>query len=135
DGLGGLPDPATGMTELETAQTPNLDRLAKRAELGLTLPVARGESPGSGPGHLALFGYEPLRWSIGRGVLSALGIGFDLREGDVAVRLNFATIDAEGRVIDRRAGRPDDAENRRLVAKLQAGVQPPEPGIELFFEG
>lgn len=135
DGLGGLPHPDTGLTELETAQTPNLDRLAQRSALGMIEPVGRGITPGSGPGHLGLFGYEPLRWSIGRGVLSALGIGFDLREGDVAVRLNFATADAEGRIIDRRAGRPDDAENRRLVAKLQAGVRAPEPGIDIFFEG
>jgi len=134
DGLGGLPHPDTGLTELETAQTPNLDRLAKRAALGLIEPVGKGITPGSGPGHLGLFGYEPLRWTIGRGVLSALGIGFDLREGDVAVRLNFATTDADGRIIDRRAGRPNDAENRRLVAKLQAEVRAPEPGIEIFFE-
>jgi 2,3-bisphosphoglycerate-independent phosphoglycerate mutase len=71
----------------------------------------------------------------GRGVLSALGVGFDLREGDVAVRLNFATVDDEGRVTDRRAGRPSDEENRRLVARLQSEVSPPEEGVELFFEG
>lgn len=134
DGLGGLPSPETGLTELETARTPNLDRLARESALGLLEPVGRGITPGSGPGHLALFGYEPLKWSIGRGVLSALGIGFDLREGDVAVRLNFATLDAEGRVIDRRAGRPSDEENRRLVEKLQNGVESPELGVELFFE-
>lgn len=135
DGLGGLPDPQTGRTELETAATPNLDRLAQRSALGLLEPVGRGITPGSGPGHLGLFGYEPLRWTIGRGVLSALGVGFDLREGDVAVRLNFATVDAEGRVIDRRAGRPSDEEGRRLVARLQEGVQSPMAGVELFFEG
>jgi 2,3-bisphosphoglycerate-independent phosphoglycerate mutase len=135
DGLGGLPHPETGRTELETARTPNLDRLARSSALGLLDPVGRGITPGSGPGHLGLFGYEPLRWTIGRGVLSALGVGFELREGDVAVRLNFATIDAEGRLTDRRAGRPDDAENQRLVAKLQAGVRSPVAGVELFFEG
>ncbi|HEX7118457.1 MAG TPA: 2,3-bisphosphoglycerate-independent phosphoglycerate mutase [Longimicrobiales bacterium] len=133
DGLGGLPDAETGRTELETARTPNLDRLARRSEVGLIRPVAAGVTPGSGPGHLALFGYEPARWLIGRGVLSALGVGFDLREGDVAVRLNFATVDAEGRVVDRRAGRPSDEENRRLVEKLRAGVSAPQ-GVELFFE-
>ncbi|MFO7260755.1 MAG: 2,3-bisphosphoglycerate-independent phosphoglycerate mutase [bacterium] len=133
DGLGGLPDPETGLTELETASTPNLDRLARGGAVGLIEPVAPGISPGSGPGHLALFGYDPVRWNIGRGVLSALGVGFDLREGDVAARLNFATLDAEGRVIDRRAGRPSDAENRRLVERLRAEVPAPE-GVDLFFE-
>jgi 2,3-bisphosphoglycerate-independent phosphoglycerate mutase len=133
DGLGGLPNLETGRTELETAATPNLDRLARTGALGLIEPVARGITPGSGPGHLGLFGYEPLRWSIGRGVLSALGVGFELREGDVAVRLNFATVDGEGRVIDRRAGRPSDEENRRLVARLREGVTAPR-GVELFFE-
>lgn len=133
DGLGGLPHPETGLTELEAASTPNLDRLARKAALGLIQPVAPGVSPGSGPGHLALFGYEPTRWLIGRGVLSALGVGFDLREGDVAVRLNFATVDASGRVVDRRAGRPSDEEGKRLVEKLRAGVQPPV-GVDLFFE-
>lgn len=134
DGLGGLPHPETGLTELETANTPNLDRLARRSALGLLEPVGKGITPGSGPGHLSLFGYEPLRWTIGRGVLSALGVGFDLREGDVAVRLNFATVDEEGRVTDRRAGRPSDEENRRLVAKLRDGVEAPA-GVEIFFEG
>ena len=133
DGLGGLPDPETGRTELETASTPNLDRLARAAAVGLIEPVAPGISPGSGPGHLALFGYDPVRWNIGRGVLSALGVGFDLREGDVAARLNFATLDEEGRVVDRRAGRPSDAENRRLVERLRAEVPAPE-GVDLFFE-
>ncbi|HEY8484157.1 MAG TPA: 2,3-bisphosphoglycerate-independent phosphoglycerate mutase [Longimicrobiales bacterium] len=133
DGLGGLPHPETGLTELETAQTPNLDRLAQRSALGLIEPVLPGITPGSGPGHLALFGYDPVRWNIGRGVLSALGVGFDLRPGDVAARLNFATVDAEGRVTDRRAGRPSDEENRRLVAKLRERVKAP-PGVELFFE-
>ena len=133
DGLGGLPHPETGRTELESAATPNLDRLARRSALGLIQPVGPGITPGSGPGHLALFGYDPLRWMIGRGVLSALGVGFDLRESDVAVRLNFATLDSEGRVIDRRAGRPSDEENRRLVEKLRQGVRAPT-GVELFFE-
>jgi 2,3-bisphosphoglycerate-independent phosphoglycerate mutase len=133
DGLGGLPDPSTSKTELETAATPNLDRIAAQSALGLHQPVTPGVTPGSGPGHLALFGYDPLRWNIGRGVLSALGVGFELREGDLATRLNFATVDAEGRVTDRRAGRPSDDENKRLVAKLKAQVKAP-PGVELFFE-
>lgn len=133
DGLGGLPDPKTGLTELEAAVTPNLDRLAATSALGLHLPVAPGVTPGSGPGHLALFGYDPLEWNIGRGVLSALGVGFELKEGDVATRLNFATVDSEGRITDRRAGRPSDDENRRLVAKLRDNVQAPG-GVQIFFE-
>jgi 2,3-bisphosphoglycerate-independent phosphoglycerate mutase len=133
DGLGGLPDATTGLTELEAAATPNLDRIAAGASLGLHQPVQPGISPGSGPGHLALFGYDPLRYNIGRGVLSALGVGFDLAPGDVAVRLNFATVDGQGRVTDRRAGRPNDEENRRLVAKLRDGVRA-GGGVQIFFE-
>jgi 2,3-bisphosphoglycerate-independent phosphoglycerate mutase len=133
DGLGGLPHPDTGRTELETARTPNLDRIAQRAALGLHMPVGYGVTPGSGPGHLALFGYDPVRCNIGRGVLSALGVGFDLQEGDIAVRLNFATVDGAGRVTDRRAGRPNDAENRRLVEKLRAHIRAPA-GVQVFFE-
>ncbi|HUF11861.1 MAG TPA: 2,3-bisphosphoglycerate-independent phosphoglycerate mutase [Longimicrobiales bacterium] len=133
DGLGGLPDPATGRTELETARTPNLDRIARDASAGLGMPVGRGITPGSGPGHLALFGYDPIEFNIGRGVLSALGIDFPLRAGDIAARLNFATLDGAGNIVDRRAGRPNDEENARLVEKLRAGVKPPA-GIELYFE-
>jgi 2,3-bisphosphoglycerate-independent phosphoglycerate mutase len=133
DGLGGLPDPTTGLTELESAATPNLDRIAAGASLGLHMPVQPGIAPGSGPGHLALFGYDPVRFNIGRGVLSALGVGFDLQHGDVAVRLNLATLDAQGRVTDRRAGRPSDDENRRIVDKLRAGVRP-RGGVQIFFE-
>lgn len=133
DGLGGLPQPETGRTELEAAHTPNLDRIAGRSALGLHVPVDYGVAPGSGPGHLALFGYDPAQHNIGRGVLSALGVGFELEPGDIAVRLNLATVDKEGNISDRRAGRPPDAENRRLVAKLREGVTAPD-GIEVFFE-
>jgi 2,3-bisphosphoglycerate-independent phosphoglycerate mutase len=133
DGLGGLPHPDTGLTELESAPTPELDRLARRAALGLQLPVAHGITPGSGPGHLALFGYDPVHYNIGRGVLSALGVGFPVQSGDIAIRLNFATIDPQGRIVDRRAGRPSDDENRRLVAKLRERVRAPD-GVEVFFE-
>ncbi len=133
DGLGGLPDQETGLTELETARTPNLDRLAKGASLGLSTPVAPGISPGSGPGHLGLFGYDPIRFNIGRGVLSALGVDFDLRHGDVAARLNFATIDGDGNITDRRAGRPSDEENRRLVAELRDRVDQ-VGGVQVFWE-
>jgi len=105
DGLGGLPRPETGKTELEAANTPNLDRLAAKGICGLVDTVGPGITPGSAPGHLALFGYDPLRFNIGRGVLEATGIDFDLQYGDVAARGNFCTIDESGLVTDRRAGR------------------------------
>ncbi len=133
DGLGGLPFEPGGKTELETAVTPNMDRLAQTCAAGLIEMVGPGITPGSGPGHLALFGYDPVRYNIGRGVLSALGVGFELEHGDVGVRLNFATLDSAGRVSDRRAGRPTDEENKRLVAKLTERVKAPD-GVELFFE-
>ncbi len=133
DGLGGLPHPDTGLTELETAQTPNLDALARRSSLGALVPVSPGITPGSGPGHLSLFGYDPAEYVIGRGALSALGVGFDLRAGDLAARLNLATLDGEGLVQDRRAGRPSDEEGRRVVEKAREGITPPE-GIEVFLE-
>ena len=133
DGLGGLPHPDTGLTELETARTPNLDRLAARSSLGLHMPVAHGVAPGSGPGHLALFGYDPVAYNIGRGVLSALGVGFELKPGDIAIRLNLATVDAAGNITDRRAGRPTDEENKRVIEKLRAGVKGPG-GVQVFFE-
>ncbi|GAC1336458.1 MAG: hypothetical protein NVSMB14_04070 [Isosphaeraceae bacterium] len=106
DGLGGLPIEPGGKTELETAKTPNLDRLAKEGTVGLSTPVGPGITPGSGPGHLGLFGFDPLKHEIGRGVLEALGIGVEVGPKDVAIRGNFCTIDAEGRVTDRRAGLP-----------------------------
>jgi len=105
DGLGGLPDPASGKTELETAHTPNLDKLAAKGICGLIDLVSPGITPGSSPGHLALFGYDPIRYNIGRGALEAIGIDFDLCNGDVAARGNFCTIDEAGLVTDRRAGR------------------------------
>ena len=105
DGLGGAPGALSRRTELETARIPHLDRLAQDSACGLTIPVAPGIAPGSGPGHLALFGYDPLKWLIGRGVLEALGIEMELRPGDVAARGNFATVDGQGLLADRRAGR------------------------------
>ncbi len=105
DGLGGLPNPKTGKTELETADTPNLDQLATKGICGLIDLVSPGITPGSAPGHLALFGYDPLSFNIGRGVLEAMGIDFDLESGDVAARGNFCTVNEAGQVIDRRAGR------------------------------
>ena len=105
DGLGGLPHPDTRRSELETANTPNLDRLARESACGLTIPVLPGVAPGSGPGHLSLFGYDPLKHLIGRGALEALGIEVDLKEGDLSARGNFCTVDSQGNLVDRRAGR------------------------------
>ncbi len=105
DGLGGLPDPETGRTELETAATPNLDRLAAGGVCGLIDMVSPGVTPGSTPGHLALFGYDPIACNIGRGVVEAIGIDFDMEPGDIAARGNFCTINNDGVVTDRRAGR------------------------------
>jgi len=120
DGLGGLPHPDTGLTELESARTPNLDLLAREGIVGLSEPVGPGITPGSGPGHLALFGYDPIAGNIGRGALSALGIGLDLAPEDIGVRLNFCTIDGDGNVADRRAGRISTDLNRELIADLSA---------------
>ncbi len=129
DGLGGMADLAHG-TELEEAITPNLDRLAGEGITGLLEPVGPGITPGSGPGHLALFGYDPLEFVLGRGVLSAAGLGVELRPGDVAARGNLCTLDADGNVVDRRAGRISDEEARRVVARLSAAVQ----GVEFHHE-
>ena len=120
DGLGGLPHPETGRTELETARTPNLDRLAQESACGFTLPVALGVTPGSGPGHLGLFGYDPLKYNIGRGVLEASGIDFDLRADDVAARGNFCTVDDRGLITDRRAGRIDTERASELIQQLRS---------------
>ncbi len=117
DGLGGLPND-DGRTELEAANTPNFDRLAAGSDLGLNRPVAAGVSPGSGPGHLALFGYNPLKYEVGRGVLSALGVGVELGENDLAARINFATKDESGKISDRRAGRIPTEEAAKLVDLL-----------------
>jgi 2,3-bisphosphoglycerate-independent phosphoglycerate mutase len=120
DGLGGLPLEAGGKTELETASTPNLDRLAGRGTSGSSIPVLPGITPGSGPGHLGLFGYDPLEYRIGRGALEATGIGFELGPDDVAARGNFCTLDAAGRISDRRAGRIPSEESFAVVERLQA---------------
>lgn len=122
DGLGGLPLQPGGETELEAASTPNLDELAKRSDLGLSRPVAAGVTPGSGPGHLGLFGYDPVEYLVGRGVLSALGVGLDLTNNDLAARINFATMDGEGKISDRRAGRIPSDEGSRLVDLLNENI-------------
>ena len=119
DGLGGLPHPETGRAELESAWTPHLDRIAKDSACGFTVPVAIGVTPGSGPGHLALFGYDPLVYNIGRGALEAVGIDFDLQPADVAARGNFCTVDAEGRITDRRAGRISTERCAEITSELQ----------------
>jgi 2,3-bisphosphoglycerate-independent phosphoglycerate mutase len=118
DGLGGLPAKAGGRTELESAAKPNLDRLAREGMTGLIDPVAPGITPGSGPGHFGLFGFDPLECLVGRGVLSALGVGFPLQPIDLAARINFATLDASGKIADRRAGRIPTEECERLAALL-----------------
>jgi 2,3-bisphosphoglycerate-independent phosphoglycerate mutase len=131
DGLGGLPRPETGRSELETAHLPHLSQLATEAACGLIRHVAPGITPGSGPGHLGLFGYDPLHYQVGRGVLEALGIEFDLRAGDVAARGNFCTVDGAGRITDRRAGRLATEINLKLTERLRRIKL---PGVELFVE-
>src|ERR671917_260104 len=131
DELGGLPMDPFGRTELEASNTPNLDSLAVRSDLGLSRPVAAGVSPGSGPGHLALFGYNPLEYEVGRGVLSALGVDFELGENDLAARINFATRDESGKISDRRAGRIANEEASKLVDLLNEAVE--LDGAEVFI--
>ncbi|MEZ6112783.1 MAG: 2,3-bisphosphoglycerate-independent phosphoglycerate mutase [Pirellulaceae bacterium] len=131
DGLGGLPMQAGGKTELETAKTPNLDGLAARGVQGASIPVLPGISPGSGPGHLGLFGYDPLQYLIGRGALEATGIGFELQPGDVAIRCNFCTLDQDGKIADRRAGRIATEESAPIAIRLR---QIQIDGIQIFVE-
>ena len=132
DGVGDCDNDGKG-TALQQASTPNMDALARRSALGLSTPVAVGVTPGSGPGHIALFGYDPIVYQVGRGVLSALGIEFAVTRRDVCARLNFCTLDDEGKVTDRRAGRIPDEENRRVLVKIREKLSPPA-GVELFLE-
>ena len=118
DGVGGLPHPETGKTELESAQKPNLDRIARESLCGLTDPISPGITPGSAPGHLALFGYDPVRYEVGRGIVEALGIDLDVKPGDVAARGNFCTVDDKGIIIDRRAGRLSTERSAELCRLL-----------------
>jgi 2,3-bisphosphoglycerate-independent phosphoglycerate mutase len=120
DGLGGLPRISGGLTELETAQTPNLDQLALDGVLGQTIPIKPGITPGSGPAHLALFGFDPLVHNVGRGALSASGVGLKVNPGDVAARGNFCTLDPDGKIIDRRAGRLPNVESEPVVEMLKS---------------
>src|SRR5262249_7059098 len=131
DGLGGLPLEPGGKTELETAKTPNLGALVSEGVCGLSVPVLPGITPGSGPGHLGLFGYDPLQYRIGRGILEALGIHFPIGDKDVAARGNFCTVDGAGKISDRRAGRPTSERCQAMCKKLQ---QIKLPGLELFVE-
>jgi 2,3-bisphosphoglycerate-independent phosphoglycerate mutase len=131
DGLGGLPDPRTHRSELETANIPQLDHLATDSVCGLTIPVDYGVTPGSGPGHMALFGYDPLEHEVGRGVLEALGIDFELQRSDLAARGNFCTLDAGGKITDRRAGRIPTTLTVELCERLN---QIKLPGVELIIE-
>jgi 2,3-bisphosphoglycerate-independent phosphoglycerate mutase len=130
DGLGGLPKEPGGKTELETARIPNLDALAKKSALGLTVPLGPGITVESGPGHLALFGYDPLEYRIGRGVLEAVGIEFDLRPNDIAVRGNYCTVDADGVVTDRRAGRIQNEISKELSKFLTTRIE----DVDIFVE-
>lgn len=132
DGLGGIQGGPEGKTELEAARTPNADRLVAEACCGLFEPVYPGVTPGSGPGHLGLFGYDPREYQIGRGALEAVGVGFDFRHGDVAARLNFCTLDAQGRITDRRAGRIPNEESKKVVATLAAAVKEVD-GVEVLW--
>src|SRR5258708_79533 len=128
DGLGGLPLEPGGKTELESARTPNLDNLVREGTCGLSTPVLPGITPGSGPRHLALFGYDPLEHRIGRGILEALGINVEVGSRDVAIRGNFCTVDDNGFITDRRAGRPATERCVAMCRKLQE-VQ--VPGVEV----
>jgi 2,3-bisphosphoglycerate-independent phosphoglycerate mutase len=131
DGLGGLAREAGGKTELETADTPHLNALAESSALGLTIPIGTGVTTGSGPGHLAIFGYDPYKYEIGRGALEALGVDFELGPEDLAARGNFCTLDESGRVLDRRAGRLPTEESRKLIELLR---QIKIDGVEIFIE-
>ncbi|NLN69728.1 MAG: 2,3-bisphosphoglycerate-independent phosphoglycerate mutase [Chloroflexi bacterium] len=131
DGLGGLPMEPGGKTELEIANTPNMDALAEKSTLGLHVPVRNGVIPGSGPAHLSLFGYDPVQYEVGRGVLSALGVDFDLQPSDVAARGNFCSIDENGVITDRRAGRISSEEGLRLCNLLNENIN--VPGAEIFI--
>lgn len=122
DGVGDLPDAKRGLTPLEAAKTPNLDSIAPASSMGLAYAIGRGITPGSGPAHMSLFGYDPTEHRIGRGVLEALGVGMAMGPNDLAFRANFASKDDTGTITDRRAGRIPTEKNEELVEKLAAKV-------------
>jgi len=132
DGLGGLPMEGEGGTELQVAKKPNLDELTARSICGLLDPLSPGLTPGSGPAHFALFGYDPFQYNIGRGILEAAGIDFPITPRDVLARINYATIDRKGIIVDRRAGRIDTKENERICKKLQENIH--IPNVEIMVE-
>jgi len=133
DGVGGIQVEDKGGTELQVARTPNLDKLAEVSSCGLLEPVSPGITPGSGPSHFALFGYDPFQYNIGRGILEATGIDFPLTERDVVARINFATLDENGKVLDRRAGRISTETNQRICQKLKTGLHLGK-GVEVLVE-
>lgn len=133
DGLGGIQMGEGGKTELQAARSPHLDQLAEVSSCGLLDPVGPGITPGSGPAHFALFGYDPIRYNIGRGILEATGIDFPLTEKDVVARMNFATVDSGGKVTDRRAGRISTETNQRVCQKIRQGLEPGK-GLEVIVE-
>lgn len=133
DGIGGFPHIITGKTELETAKKPNLDRLAEEGTCGTLIPILKGITPGSGPGHVGLFGYDPIETLIGRGTLECLGIGIDLSKEDVAIRGNFATIDEKNIVTDRRAGRISTEENMKLISILSEKIKEIS-GVKIYLQ-
>lgn len=130
DGLGGLAMNAGGLTELETAKTPNMDKLAAAGILGQTVPISAGVTPGSGPAHLSLFGYDPIQHEVGRGVLESIGVGMRVNKGDVAARGNFCTVDANGLITDRRAGRIP-TEEASVVVEMLKGIELPGVKVEV----
>ncbi len=133
DGVGGIQVPEKGGTELQVARKPNLDQLAERSSCGLMEPISPGITPGSGPAHFALFGYDPFQYNIGRGILEATGIDYPLTERDVVARFNFATVDAGGNVVDRRAGRIPTETNQQLCRKLVKSLNLGS-GVEVIVE-
>jgi 2,3-bisphosphoglycerate-independent phosphoglycerate mutase len=137
DGLGGLPwpdGPHAGKTEMEVAETPNLDALSRASACGLHVPVDTAITPGSGPGHLGLFGYDTREFQIGRGILEALGLGVDIENTDIALRCNYSTI-RDGVIVDRRAGRIPTGESRALTERLQGGIKKIDDAEILFAPG